>query len=59
MDWRRSKTWFQVIEMDHLSVASLPHFPPLLFNVIGNIRQGFHNFPRTTPRFRFKEFLPP
>ena len=57
MDWRQSKTWFQVIEMDHLSVAWLPHFPPLLFNAIGNIRKGFHNFPRTTPRF--KEFLSP
>ena len=57
MDWRRCKTWFQVIEMHHLSVASLPRFPPLLFNTIGNIRQGFHNLPRTTPGL--KEFLPP
>lgn len=37
------------IEVDHLPWKMFSWFPPLLVNVIGNIKQGLHNTPRTTP----------
>ena len=42
--------------MDHLPLPTFSRPPSLLRNAIGNVRQSFQYFPRTTPGF--EEFLP-
>ena len=45
----------QLIKVDHFPLMTSCWLPPLLLSTIGNIRQGLHNPPRTTPGV--EEFL--